>query len=327
MILRKTSAKASAPAKIILFGEHFVVYGNYAILASINKRVNVTVNLNKTQTINIRSDLGIMASYTDSKFNLIRGGKNTREILDPLYKCASDVLLERKQNLGMDINLISEVPCGIGLGSSAACCVATVAAVDSLFHEPDKRWVCAKAVESERLIHNNSSGGDCYISTFGGLIYYSKNKGFKKIESRKDLSLIVVNTGVRHSTGDLVSSVKRFKDDNVSLFKDLSSCADNICQNAFAAINIGDQKQLGILMNENHALLQQLRVSHKKIDQVAKICIKNGALGAKLTGAGGGGSMIALILNEDKIKVISDIEMNSYECMPVKIDYDGLVVY
>jgi mevalonate kinase len=113
----------------------------------------------------------------------------------------------------------------------------------------------------------------------------------------------------------------------VSLFKDLSSCADNICQNAFAAINIGDQKQLGKLMNENHALLQQLRVSHKKIDQVTKICIKNGALGAKLTGAGGGGSMIALILNDDKIKIISDIERNSYDCMPVKIDYDGLMVY
>ena len=66
MMLRKTSAKASAPAKIILFGEHFVVYDNPAILASINRRVNVRVNLNKTQKINITSDLGIMASYTDS---------------------------------------------------------------------------------------------------------------------------------------------------------------------------------------------------------------------------------------------------------------------
>lgn len=327
MILRKTSAKASAPSKIILFGEHFVVYGNYAILASINKRIYVTVYLNKTQTINIRSNLGITASYTDSEFNLIKGGKNTKKILAPIYKCASDVLLERNQNLGIDINLISEVQYGIGLGSSAACCVATIAAVDSLFHEPDKLWVCTKAVESERLVHKNSSGGDCYISTFGGVIYYNKNKGFKKIELRKDLSLIIVSTGIKHSSGNLISSVKRFKDDNASLFKELASCADNICQNARTAINIGDEKKIGKLMNKNHALLQQLRVSHKKIDQIAKICIKNGALGAKITGAGGGGSMIALTLNEDKIKIISEIEKNSYKCIPVEIDYDGLVVY
>jgi mevalonate kinase len=327
MIVRKTSAKTSAPAKIILFGEHFVVYDNYAILASINKRIYVTSYLNKTQTITIRSNLGIIASYADSKFNLIKGGKNAKEILDPIYKCASDVLSERKQNLGIDINLISEIPYGIGLGSSAACCVATVAAVDSLFHDPDKNWVCEKAVESERLVHKNSSGGDCYISTFGGLMYYSKNKGFKKIESRKDLSLIIVNTGIKHSTGDLVSLVKKFKDDNASLFKDLASCADDICQKAFNVINLGDEKKLGELMNKNHTLLQRLGVSHKKVDEMAEICIKNGALGAKITGAGGGGSMLALVLKEDKTKLISKIKRSCYECVPANIDYDGLVIY
>jgi mevalonate kinase len=222
---------------------------------------------------------------------------------------------------------VSEVPYGVGLGSSAACCVATVAAVDSLFHKPDKQWVCSKAVESERLVHKDSSGGDCYISTFGGLIHYSKIKGFKTIETTRDLSLIIVNTGIKHRTGDLVSSVKKFKNDNTPLFKDLSSYADNICQDALTAINIGDEKKLGKLMNENYTLLQQIRVSHKKHDQIAKICFKNGALGVKPTGAGGGGSMIVLIPKEDKIKLTSEIERNSYECIPVKIDYDGLVVY
>ncbi|HEY5632105.1 MAG TPA: mevalonate kinase [Nitrososphaeraceae archaeon] len=325
--MRKTSAKASAPAKIILFGEHFVVYDSHAIMAAINRRIHVAVFLNKTQTINITSNLGIIGSYTDSKFNLIKGGKNTKEILDPVYKSAIDVLSEREQNLGIDINVVSEVPYGVGLGSSAACCVATVAAVDSLFHKPDKQWVCSKAVESERLVHKDSSGGDCYISTFGGLIYYSKIKGFKTIETTRDLSLIIVNTGIKHRTGDLVSSVKKFKNDNTSLFKDLSSYADNICQDALTAINIGDEKKLGKLMNENYTLLQQIRVSHKKHDQIAKICFKNGALGVKPTGAGGGGSMIVLIPKEDKIKLTSEIERNSYECIPVKIDYDGLVVY
>jgi mevalonate kinase len=327
MSLRKTSAAASAPGKIILFGEHFVIYGSHAILASIDRRIKVSVYLNRTQAINIRSSLGIIGSYIDSEFTLIKGGENAKEILDPIFKCASCVLSERKQNLGMDINLISEVPYGVGLGSSAACCVATVAAVNSLFCEPNKEWICVKAVECERLVHKNSSGADCYISVFGGLMYYMRNEGFKKIKSKKDLTLIIVNTGSKHYTGDLVSLVKKFSDENVLLFIDLTSYANTICQKALAAINSGNEKKLGELMNENHALLQQIGVSQRKIDHAVQVCIKNGALGAKLTGAGGGGSMIALIPNENKMKVISEIERNRYECIPVKIDYDGVIIY
>jgi mevalonate kinase len=327
MSLRKTSAAASAPGKIILFGEHFVVYGSHAILASINRRIKVNVCLNKAQTINIRSNLGIMGSYKDSEFILVKGGEKAKEILDLIFKCVSRVLSERRQNLGININLISEIPYGVGLGSSAACCVATVAAVDSLFHEPNKQWICVKAVECERLVHKNSSGADCYISVFGGLIYYIKDEGFKKIKTKKDSTLIIVNTGMKHSTGDLVSLVKKFRDQNVLLFIELTSYADTICQQALTAINNGDEKKLGELMNENHALLQQIGVSHRKIDHAVQSCIRNGALGAKLTGAGGGGSMIALIPNENKMRIISEIEKSKFECIPVTFDYNGLIIY
>jgi mevalonate kinase len=327
MILNKTLADASAPAKIILFGEHFVVYGNHAILASINKRINVNLRVNKTRIITIRSNLGITASYADSRFNLIKGGEDTKEILDPIYKCVSNVLSLRKQSFGIEINLHSQVPYGIGLGSSAACCVATVAAVDSLFHKPNRGWICANAVESERLIHKDSSGGDCYISTFGGLIYYIRNGRSKKIKSKKNLNFIIINTGVVHSTKELVSSVKRFKYNERSLFKKLSSCAEDICQNALSAISRGDDKKLGELMNENHMLLQQLGVSNKEIDCMINICIKNGASGAKITGAGGGGSIIALVPNDYKTKIISEIKRNGYESISAKIDYDGLLVH
>ena len=115
MSLRKTSASASAPGKIILFGEHFVVYGSHAILASINKRIKVKVCLNKNHTINIMSNLGIVGSYKDSKFTLVKGEKKGKEILDLIFKCVSSVLSERKQNLGININLISEIPYGVGL--------------------------------------------------------------------------------------------------------------------------------------------------------------------------------------------------------------------
>ena len=327
MNLEKSFAETSAPAKIILFGEHFVVYNKPAILASVTKRIKVGAHLNNSKTINIKSDLGIEASYKESDFNIIKGANDSQTILYPLYESARSVLSERHQILGLDIFVNSEIPYSLGLGSSAASCVATVAAVDSLFHRPDKQYVCDKAIKSERLIHNNSSGADCYISTFGGLIYYIKNTGFNKIYCRKDLSLLIGNTGIRHSTGALVSSVKKFKDENSSLFNNLSRRAENICRDAFTAITKGDERKLGELMRENHTLLQQIGVSHDKIDYLVNVCVENGALGAKLTGAGGGGIMIALVPQEEKLKLISIIEKNGCECMAVEIDFNGLMLY
>jgi mevalonate kinase len=327
MNLEKSFAETSAPAKIILFGEHFVVYNKPAILASVTKRIKVGAYLNNSNTINIKSDLGMEGSYEDSNFKLIKGGNDSQAILYPLYSSARSVLSERHQILGLDIVVNSEIPHGIGLGSSAASCVATVAAVDSLFHKPDKQYVCDTAIKSERLIHHNSSGADCYISTFGGLMYYIKNEGFNKIYSKKDLSLIIGNTGIRHSTGVLVASVKRFKDKNSSLFNSLSHHAEIICRDAFTAITTGDEKKLGKLMIENHTLLQHIGVSHDKVDYLVNLCIENGALGAKLTGAGGGGIMIALVPQEQKLNIISTIEKNGCKCIAAEIDFDGLISY
>ena len=327
MNLEKSFAETSAPAKIILFGEHFVVYNKPAILASVTKRIKVGAHLNNSNTINIKSDLGMEGSYEDSNFKLIKGGNDSQAILYPLYASARSVLSERHQILGLDIVVNSEIPHGIGLGSSAASCVATVAAVDSLFHKPDKQYVCDRAIKSERLIHHNSSGADCYISTFGGLMYYIKNEGFNKIYSKKDLSLIIGNTGIRHSTGVLVASVKKFKDKNSSLFNSLSHDAEIICRDAFTAITTGDEKKLGKLMIENHTLLQHIGVSNDKIDYLVNLCIENGALGAKLTGAGGGGIMIALVPQEQKLNIISTIEKNGCKCIEAEIDFDGLILY
>ena len=134
MRLRRSSARASAPGKVVLFGEHFVIYDNPAILAAIDRRVKVTVHVNTSGSINITSDLGLIGSFEDSTFHLLKGTKETKTILAPLCECARLVLSERGCNLGLDIELVSNLPESVGLGSSAACCVAITAAVDSLFH-------------------------------------------------------------------------------------------------------------------------------------------------------------------------------------------------
>jgi mevalonate kinase len=330
MRIMRSSAKASAPGKLVLFGEHFVVYDNTAVLAAINRRVNVTVHVNNTDNINITSDLGLIGSFKDSRFSLLSGPQETRAILAPLCECARLVLSERGCNRGLDIDLVSNLPESVGLGSSAACCVAITAAVDSLFHKPNRYWISEKAVESERLIHKDSSGADCHISTFGGLMYFVKNEGFKKICCKKQLSLGLINTGRKHSTGKLVSSVKKFKETNVALFKVLTLFSEIISQKAFVAISEGDEKTLGNLMNQNHVLLQEIGVSDKKIDELINMCLTKGAWGAKLTGAGGGGSIIVSFPpNNCELKVFFDSIGKSElggQSIPVKVDFSGVLV-
>jgi mevalonate kinase len=314
--------KASAPAKIILFGEHFVVYGNPAILAAISRRITATARATKTAKIAIRSDIAA-GEYSDSGF---KGGREAKAILDPLHSAIRGVLVARNKKAGIEIDISSKVPHGIGLGSSAASCVATVAAVDSLFHKSDKQWVCEQAIESERLIHKNSSGADCYISTYGGLIHYAKSEGFQKIKSKGSLPLVIASTGVRHSTGDLVAGVKKFRDENQPLFESLASQAGDICKKAMAAIAAGDREKIGSLMDENQSLLEQIGVSHEKAGDLVAICRKAGALGAKITGAGGGGAVIALASSKKQAaKIASRVKAAGYDAFEAEIDRKGLV--
>ena len=325
--------KASAPAKVILFGEHFVVYGSPAILAAINKRVSVDARtmIHDENKIVIRSDIGVAGEYhNNGEFNALEGGSKAKSVLDPLYGAIRQVLLmNNKKNIGIEIGISSTVPPGIGLGSSAASCVATVAAVDSLFQRnPSRQRVCELAIESERLIHKRTSGADCYISTFGGLMqYYGKSKSFKNIDTNKSLSLVVASTGIKHSTSDLVAGVKRFKDKNRILFESLSKQASDICLQACTAIESGKYDKIGELMNENQLILEQIGISHHKAHEIIDICSKAGAIGAKITGAGGGGAVIALAASkQESTKIASHIKAAGYQSFEVEIDYNGLYV-
>jgi mevalonate kinase len=329
--------KASAPAKVILFGEHFVVYGSPAILAAINKRISVDARtiIHDENKIVIRSDIGVAGEYhNNGEFNALEGGSKAKAVLDPLYGAIRQVLLMRnkkkkKKNIGIEIGISSRVPAGIGLGSSAASCVATVAAVDSLFQKnPSRQKVCELAIESERLIHKRTSGADCYVSTFGGLMqYYGKSKSFKNIETKGSLSLVVASTGIKHSTSDLVAGVKRFKDTNRILFESLSKQASDICLQACTAIESGKCDKIGELMNENQIILQQIGISHHKVRDIIDICSKAGAIGAKITGAGGGGAVIALAASkQESTKIASHVKAAGYQSFEVEIDYNGLYV-
>jgi mevalonate kinase len=318
-------AESSAPAKVILFGEHFVVYKNPAIVAAINKRIQVLAQVNDNSRINIKSGDNSISVPTTSNKILVKVRDKSVSFLYPILKCVKHVLSE-KDNLrvGINLDIDSQVPYGEGLGSSAASCVATVAALYSLFSDRDRKQIYETAKIMEQNIHTNSSGVDCYVSTFGGIVNYEPDKGFSNIRTKKNFTLLIGTTGVKHSTGDVVSQVKDFKEKNSTLFKDLSSKADLICKRAMNSMREGNEVELGNLLTENHKLLYTLGVSHPVIEKLIEKCLNNGAIGAKLTGAGKGGAIIALIPTDTRREISTKISRGSEKWMQVEFDHRGV---
>jgi len=322
---RTVQFHSSAPGKIILLGEHFVVYRNPAILAAINRRISVHLKPNGTHFTRIKSGrMELVVSASKGQF--LKRMTISNSFLYPVLSCIANIQYQMSDFSGLDVIIESQIPHGEGLGSSAASCVATVGAMHTLFGKIDKATICKNAATAERIIHKNSSGADCYVSTFGGLMYYHPSRAYSRIDTKIKFLFLVCITGIKHDTGKLVSRVKKFREKNLPVFVELAERAKVICNDAKKAMNRGDQETLGKMMTENHELLMRLDVSHPKLEEFIEICVGNGALGGKLTGAGGGGSIIALIPNNKTDEIVSNIRKKIPQSVLVELDHDGLQV-
>lgn len=320
-------AVSSAPGKIILFGEHFVVYNNPAIVTAINRRIHVQAIVSDKSHISIRSGENSLSVPVNSNDNYIMSLDNGSISLFPIFKCVKHVFKGKNlSKVGVNLEIDSQIPPGEGLGSSAASCVSTVAALYSLFTDLDKNLIYETARVMEQNIHSNSSGVDCYVSTFGGIVNFQPDKGFSSIRPKKKFSLLVGTSGIKHSTGKVVSEVSQFRQNNSTVFKELSAKAQVICKRAISSMNEGDESELGNLLTENHKLLDLLGVSHPEIEKLIEICLNNGALGAKLTGAGKGGAVIALIPKDSSKEILAKIGSGPGKWMLVEFDYDGVIL-
>lgn len=317
---------SSAPAKIILFGEHFVVYNNPAIIAAINRRIRVAAQLNDKLRVNIKSGENSLSVPVNSNDSFIMSHDNSAISLFPIFKCVKHVFKEKNLvNVGVNLEIDSQIPHGEGLGSSAASCVSTVAALYSLFSDLDKNQIYETARLMEQNIHTNSSGVDCYVSTFGGIMNFEPEIGFSKVRPKKKFTLLIGTSGIKHSTGEVVSQVRQFRQKNSSAFDDLSSKARAICKKAISFMNEGNESELGNLLTDNHKLLSTLGVSHPEIEKLIENCLDNGALGAKLTGAGKGGAVIALVPNDSSEEILAKIGRGPGKWILVEFDYDGVI--
>ena len=308
-------SKASAPGKVILFGEHFVVYGVKAILCAINKRITVTAEKMEDNIISIQSNIGNLELEPNKDISKINSP------LKPFYYLANKII--KNKNTGIKIKVESEIPLGVGLGSSSACCVAGAAAISRLFSNTSKEKILELAIEAEKTIFQNTSGADCTVCTFGGIMEYDKENGFSKIKSEPNFHLVIANSNIEHSTELIVKDVKSFKENNENEFSNLCKDEEKLVEDVLELLKKNNIRKLGEKVNENQRYLETIGISNEKIEKMIQIG-KESSFGAKITGAGGGGCVFALTDDTNLNKTINEFRNKNYECFSVKIDLEGL---
>ena len=307
---------ASAPAKIILFGEHFIVYGGKAILCSIDKRITVESELTKTGQIEIESSLGrLKISKSDSY-------KNADSVFRPIIYIAQRMLEKFHSESGIKIIVRAEFPSGVGLGSSSACCVAAAGSISRLFGNHTKGEILKIAIDAERTIFENTSGADCTACVYGGILEYNEDGHIQKLEFLPKFELVVANSGIIHSTSKVVSMVRQFKDKRQEIFTSLCTQEASLIEEALDALQKNDLAKIGKLMTQNQEFLEKIGVSNDTLSSMISL-VKDTSYGAKLTGAGDGGCIIALADKTNLDKTLSALA-KKYECFSAKIDASGL---
>lgn len=293
--MRKVTA--SAPAKVILFGEHAVVYGKGALVAAIDKRT--TVKATPAENIIIHAPLAPRRmTFIIEGTKLVPMG----EAKEYKYvKTALEKVLEKNETpVGMNLRITNDAPIGAGLGSSASVVVATIAASQAFLDiNLSREEINEIAHETEREVQGASSGIDPTVATHGGMLFY-RNGTFESLPLRK-LPLTIGFTGKKGSTMELVAGVRGLHENYPHITNLLFDAIDLISSEARGNLTgKPDLKRLGELMNMNQGILQSMGVSSAKLERLITACRRAGAYGAKLTGAGGGGCMIALGRNLDE---------------------------
>jgi mevalonate kinase len=302
---------ASAPGKVILFGEHFVVYGEPAIVLAIDKRAYAKAEKNNDKNLRIVStDLNISGFFRNGVFRIEQGdAKEARIRFEPVKHAVDRILEKHNGTTGLTVEINSTVPVGAGLGSSAAVAAAVTTAVAELLEvKLSKEDVFRITYEAERTVHGTPSGIDPAIATFGGTLLFQMDTGFRSLDVKTEIPLVIGDTGVERSTKALVEKVRNLAEKYPQILDPIRRAAREITLRATDALKEKDLETIGELMNMNHALLYGLGVSDESLEWLINGARKGGALGAKLTGAGGGGCMIALAREEKLERVMEAIQ-------------------
>ena len=299
----KMRVTASAPGKITLFGEHAVVYGYPALVVAINKRIYAIAELRSDDVVKISAkDLrvpGIVVSYVGNEVVLETDYGAVLPAIAYINKAIEITSEYLGVKRGVNIEIKSEMPVGAGLGTSAAVAVSTIAAYAAVNgYELKAEEIADLGWKVERAVQGIASPMDTSITSLGGFlkVRYKDNAVERiPISIGKNLPLIIGYVEREAKTRDMVALVRDRLNRYPDIYGRILEMIGIIVEKANQALTSNDFKQLGELMNLNHALLEALGVSTRKLNELVYVAREAGAYGAKLTGAGGGGCVIALV--------------------------------
>ncbi len=298
---KRRAVKATAPGKVILFGEHAVVYGRPAIAAPLSQlRATAIIEPWEEQgVLLVAPDLGLKRSLPDA------GADDALVLAVRQVQQATGL----KQLPDIRITVTSEIPIASGLGSGASITAAIIRALTSyldLDDLADDEWVSRLTFEVEKFYHGTPSGIDNTVVTYERPVYFVRvppNNRIETFEIGRPLPLLIADTGVSSHTKAVVSAVRQGWQANNMLYEKLFDGCGAIADAARTAIALGELSRVGKLMDKNHRLLVEMGVSSPELDKLVEAASKAGAYGAKLSGAGRGGNMIALVNEETESKV------------------------
>lgn len=286
---------ATAPGKIILFGEHAVVYGRPAIAVPVTQvHARAEVVPSEGGLILVAPDLNLQYTVTEAPPD------------DPLALTVRNTLahLGERTVPNLRITISSTIPLARGLGSGAAIATAIVRALAGHFgRELPPEEVSALVFQTEVLYHGTPSGVDNTVVAFGQPVYFVKGRPIERFAVGAPLRLAIGDTGVVSPTKVTVGDVRRGWQSDPAAYEARFDVIADVVVRARWAIEAGDLPGVGRLMDENHAHLRALGVSSPELERLVAAARAAGALGAKLSGGGRGGNMIALVTPETEEEV------------------------
>jgi len=279
---------ASAPGKIILFGEHAVVYGRPALAVPVTQ-LKATVEVWPSEYRGI---------WIDAPDIRLKAELKTLAFDHPLASALRNLFFA----LGLDpfpdlnIRISSTIPVASGLGSGAAVSVALIRALCSYLRRPaSDEQVNQLAFELEKLYHGTPSGIDNTVITYAKPVYFQRGQPIETFKPREPFTIVIGDTGVAAPTRQSVGDLRSLWEADKRAWELIFTQVGQLVIEARRAIEYGRLSKLGELMNQNHMLLQQMTVSSPELDCLVEAAREAGALGAKMSGGGRGGNMIALV--------------------------------
>ena len=285
--------RSRAPGKIILAGEQFVVLGAPAVAMAINLYSYAEAKSNGAGLVNVGIDIPL---HNVSNSRESSRGLRAQGFLRPL-RLAAEATLDHisRTGQGVDVNSECEIPIAAGLGSSASTTVSIISAVSTCEGAAlERKEIFDLAFTPERFLHGNPSGVDQATCIYGGIIEFTRPSNIRQLRIKTDPILLLCDSGIHHETKALVGSVVKKSKILRKDFRDYLTQVRAVSRGVAKSLRTSDDDDLGQLMTVNHELLQKIGVSHPKLDHLVGVANQAGALGAKLTGAGGGGCIIAV---------------------------------